>query len=140
MPERMPAYSPTRCWCARKMGSGGSEDGQWRYSIPLLHVTEVRREALHPLVGVDLDADDLLYYIAERLQSTGESAETREPATTISGDDRLLRLPALEEEIVVHKRPVQLGTAHISKRVLETKTQRSVPEAGGGGAHPAGSI
>jgi hypothetical protein len=36
-----------------------SDDGQWRYSIPLLHVTEVRQEALKPIVGVDLNTDDL---------------------------------------------------------------------------------
>jgi uncharacterized protein (TIGR02271 family) len=36
-------------------------------------------------------------------------------------------VPALEEEIHVRKRPVKLGTAHVSKRVQETKAQQSVP-------------
>jgi hypothetical protein len=67
------------------------------------------------------------YYITEHLQSTGEGVDTHQPTPVISGDDRLLRVPAFEEEVVVRKRPVQIGTAHISKRVHDNKTQRSVP-------------
>lgn len=119
-----------------------SDDGRWRYSIPVMFVSRVSQGALYPIVVVGLGADDLIHYVAEevplehlptqgaqarpRIQSgpreESEAAEPEEPE-----EPEVLRVPVAEEELVARKQPVPLGMAHVHKGVETAEAQKEVP-------------
>jgi uncharacterized protein (TIGR02271 family) len=99
-----------------------SDDGRWRYSIPLMFVRSLSQGAFHPIVLVALQEDELLHYLVQEVPSSrsaraiarqmGNNSE-EEP----DSDPEVLRVPLAEEELVAHKEPVQLGMAHVHKGV-----------------------
>ena len=110
-----------------------SDDGRWRYSIPLMFVSSVSQSALYPIVVVGLHQDDLLHYVAEevppeRAVRAGQPRQTQGEARQESeGEPEVLRVPVAEEELVAHKQPVPLGMAHVHKGVETREAQTQVP-------------
>lgn len=118
-----------------------SDDGRWRYSIPLMFVSGVSQEALYPMVVVGLGSDNLIYYVMEEMppehlsarlpwqpahsESREEQAGPEEPAEL--GAQEVLRVPVAEEEMVARKQPVPLGMAHVHKGVETTEAHTRVP-------------
>jgi uncharacterized protein (TIGR02271 family) len=111
-----------------------SEDGHWRYSVPLMFITNVTQGAFHPLIQVSLRADELTHYVVEELSPTADELGN---APTIASDaasladssspaeDTVLRLPIAHEELVIHKQPIVRGKVSVHKRV-EKREQRVV--------------
>lgn len=101
-----------------------SDDGQWRYSLPLMLVTEVTQQAFSPIVTLSLESDQLTYYIDGRIEQdtagrdTGIGREEGEPD---------LRIPLAVEELVIQKQPIRLGRIHIHKGVETEEKHISVP-------------
>lgn len=111
-----------------------SDDGRWRYSIPLMFVSSVSQSALYPVVVVGLHDDDLIHYVSAEVlparppqaaqQPRGEAPrEPQEP----EGEPEVLRVPLAQEELVARKQPVPLGMAHVHKGVETRETQARVP-------------
>lgn len=112
-----------------------SEDGHWRYSIPLMFVTTVTQGAFHPLVQISIRADELPHYILEEVayqdsafaNDATMAMERRGPPTDGRAPDEetVLRMPVAHEELVIHKQPIVRGKVSVHKRV-EKKEQRVV--------------
>jgi uncharacterized protein (TIGR02271 family) len=101
-----------------------SDDGQWRYSLPLMLVTEVTQQAFGPIVTLNLAADQLPHYIYGRIErdkagrDVGAGGEHSEPD---------LRIPLAVEELVIQKQPIRIGRIHIQKGVETEEKHISVP-------------
>ncbi|MGZ6364000.1 MAG: YsnF/AvaK domain-containing protein [Ktedonobacterales bacterium] len=101
-----------------------SDDGQWRYSLPLMLVTEATQQAFSPIVTLNLESDQLPYYIYGPIErdtagrDTGIGGEEGEPD---------LRIPLAVEELVIQKQPIRLGGIHIHKGVETEEKHLSVP-------------
>lgn len=118
-----------------------SDDGRWRYSIPMMFVTSVTQGTLYPMVVVSLAADDLIHYVAEEvppeyLPSGGPREQTPdkagaepagERAEEPAGEPEVLRVPLAEEELVAHKQSVPLEMAHVHKGVETAEARASLP-------------
>ena len=115
-----------------------SDDGRWRYSIPMMFVSSVSQGTLYTVVVVGLGADDLIHYVAEEVppehlpartaqaRQHAQSGPREEPAVAES-EPEVLRVPVAEEELVAHKQPVPLGMAHVHKGVETAEAQKQVP-------------
>src|SRR5215471_7515050 len=44
-----------------------SDDGHWRYSIPVMFISTIEQGALSPIVQLRLHPDELTHYVAEAL-------------------------------------------------------------------------
>lgn len=112
-----------------------SDDGRWRYSIPLMFITSVTQGAFHPLVQVQIRPDELTHYIIEAIPpkvarattppSTLASAPRAEPVA--SDEQPVLRAPVAAEEMIVRKEPVRLGKVHVHKDVETRQERMSLP-------------
>lgn len=123
-----------------------SNDGRWRYSIPLMFVSSVAQGTLSPIVVVGLQQDDLIHYVVEevpperpptraarlrrqrraRAEPAGAPQAEAEQAEQ-AGEPEVLRVPVAEEELVARKQPVPLGMAHVHKGVQTAEAQTQVP-------------
>lgn len=101
-----------------------SDDGQWRYSLPLMLVSEVTQQAFNPIVTLNLHLDQLPHYILERID---QGTERRGVEASGDEDEPALRIPLAAEELVVQKQPVRLGRVHIHKGVKTEEKHISVP-------------
>lgn len=118
-----------------------SDDGRWRYSIPVMFVSSVSQGTLYPIVVVGLGADDLIHYVAEEVppehlparaaqaqaRPQAQSGPREDPAAAEEAEPEVLRVPVAEEELVAHKQPVPLGMAHVHKGVETAEAQKQVP-------------
>ena len=101
-----------------------SDDGQWRYLLPLMLVGGVSQQAFNPVVTLRLMSDDLPRYILERVErkrsreDIAEGEKEGEPA---------LRIPLAAEELVVQKQPIRLGRVHIHKGIETEEKHINVP-------------
>lgn len=111
-----------------------SEDGHWRYSIPLMFVTNVAQGAFHSIVTVSIRAAELTHYIVEELTPHGSDFDNASTVANDSAmmtdtraheDDTVLRMPVAHEELVIHKQPIVRGKVRVHKRV-EKHEQRVV--------------
>jgi uncharacterized protein (TIGR02271 family) len=112
-----------------------SEDGHWRYSIPLMFVTTVTQGTFHPLVQISIHADELPHYISEEVpyqegsfaNDTTVVMDRNSPPTDGRAPDEetVLRMPVAHEELVIHKQPIVRGKVSVHKRV-EKQEQRVV--------------
>ena len=129
----------------RRARSGGnpdrmivrSEDGHWRYSIPLMFVTNVSQGAFHSIVQVSIRADELTHYIVEEL--TPPHSTDFGNAPTVAMDDaaltdsrahdgeEVLRMPIAHEELVIHKQPIVRGKVRVHKRVEKHEERVVLP-------------
>lgn len=118
-----------------------SDDGRWRYSIPMMFVSGVSQGTLYPIVVVGLDAEDLIHYVVEEVpperpratRTARRKAQSRPRAEQPAAEEpvveepEVLRVPVVEEELVAHKQPVPLGMAHVHKGVETAEAQTQVP-------------
>ncbi len=125
-----------------------SDDKHWRYSIPLMFVSNVTQSAFQPIVHVSVHADELSHYIVgpadeqslynqpttvlpqrqsqNQIQGQGQARRQPQVTGTDSGKDQsdvVLRMPIHEERLVVRKHPIVLGKVHVHKAV-ESEEQR----------------
>lgn len=110
-----------------------SEDGRWRYSIPLMFVHSVTQGAVQPIVYIAMHPDELIHYVYEAIpqpaqqpKAPSQAAERTDTAVQID-DDTVLNLPVHEEELFVRKRPVVLGKIHVHKGVESEERHVSLP-------------
>jgi uncharacterized protein (TIGR02271 family) len=108
-----------------------SDDGHWRYRIPLMVVSRASRGPFRSEVEVAIGRDDLAHYVAEELPET-PPAFTDDPAGhgqwgSMGQPPDTVRLPLAVEDLVAHKRPVVRGTVHIHKGVETVEQHHEVP-------------
>jgi uncharacterized protein (TIGR02271 family) len=100
-----------------------SDDGQWRYRLPLMLVGGVTQQAFHPVVTLNLHLEQLPYYVLESIEQSkaqkGAEADGEE-------DEPALRIPLAAEELVIQKQPIRLGRIHIHKGVETEEKHISV--------------
>lgn len=101
-----------------------SDDGQWRYRLPLMLVIEVTQQAFNPVVTLNLEPDQLPLYILE-YQEQGKAGREKEMDEEEGEPD--LRIPLAVEELVVQKQPSRRGRIHIHKGVESEEKHISVP-------------
>lgn len=120
-----------------------SDDGQWRYSIPLMFVQSVSQGTFHPVVYLTMQPEELAHYVVEAIperergrtfaqvrtderapETAPVAADTKaQPPEAASPDeDLVLSMPIVREELVVRKEPTVLGTIRVHKGV-ETEEQ-----------------
>lgn len=101
-----------------------SDDGRWRYLLPLMLVEGVSQQPFNPVVTLRLNSDDLPHYILERV----ERDRSREDAAVGENESEpTLRIPLAVEELVAQKLPIRLGKVHIHKGVEIEEKHISVP-------------
>lgn len=127
----------------RRARSGGnpdrmlvrSEDGHWRYSVPLMFVTNVSQGAFHSIVQVSIRADELTHYIVEELTPPQNPEFGNAPTLADGGQltdtrargDEVLRMPIAHEELVIHKQPIVRGKVRVHKRVEKHEERVVLP-------------
>lgn len=99
-----------------------SDDGRWRYSIPLMFVSSVTQGTLRPIVQVTVGPDELTHYIVGELPARETSRASAAPSESAT-----LRVPVAAEELVVHKQPETVGMAHVHKGVEQLAQEMTVP-------------
>lgn len=110
-----------------------SEDGRWRYSVPLMFVHSVTQGAFQPLVYIAMQPDELVHYIYEfippqsKTPSQPAPAARTDTAVPADDDDDTLRVPVYEEDLFVHKRPVVLGKIRVHKDVESEERTVALP-------------
>lgn len=107
-----------------------SEDGQWRYRIPLMLVTSVTQEAFSPVVHITMEPSDLPHYIMEEGQATTTTAAAMGASDgqwAIQADDETLRIPLAAEELIAQKQAVVRGKVHVHKGVETVEQRFTVP-------------
>lgn len=125
-----------------------SDDGHWRYSIPLMFVNKVSQGTFHPVVYLSVQPEELVHYVVDALPEpvrhhgtaqprTDERApkEAEIPSGTSVGpagaesvdEDLVLNMPIAHEELVVRKEPVVLGTIRVHKGVESEEQHVTVP-------------
>jgi len=104
-----------------------SDDGRWRYALPLLLVTDVSQEMLHTIVNVRLAGDELPHYITEELDTGAEreAAGTATGANAPEGGDVVV--PLAMEELRARKEPAQVGSVRVHKGVETIRQHLTVP-------------
>lgn len=101
-----------------------SDDGQWRYSLPLMLVGMVTQQAFNPVVTLNLNLDQLPYYVLESIKPSKEQKSTDAEG---KGTEPALRIPLAAEELMVQKQPIRLGSIHVHKGVETEEKHISVP-------------
>jgi uncharacterized protein (TIGR02271 family) len=115
-----------------------SDDGHWRYSIPLMFINGIAQGAFHPIVELRLNPDELTHYIVEQVESQQHTQQVApasngatEAASAATSDDGaqspVLRVPLAVEELVVHKEPILRGKVHVHKGVETVEQQVDLP-------------
>lgn len=102
-----------------------SDDGRWRYSIPLMFVTSVTQGALHPVAQVTMGAGELAHYIVGEVPPGAAQQRPETPETP--SELATLHVPIATEELVVHKQPEPVGMAHVHKGVEQHAQELTVP-------------
>lgn len=100
-----------------------SDDGQWRYALPLLLARRVERAERGQVLNLELPRSELPYYIAERLGEQGQ-ADRATPAEP--GQDEVV-VPVAAEDLVVRKEPALWGRVRIHTGVETSEQQVTVP-------------
>lgn len=105
-----------------------SDDGRWRYRIPLMLVSGVARAAFAQIVTLDLAPEDLTQYIVE------ETNTMRQPSDDIEGasrepieDQDTITVPLASEQLVARKTPVVRGHLKVHKRIKTEEQRLEVP-------------
>lgn len=107
-----------------------SEEGRWRYSIPLMLVRTVSQETFHTMVYLSIGADELPHYVVESL---AETQDEQAPPAMPGGEwspasaEETLRIPLAAEQLTAHKQSVLLGKVHVHKGVESVKQSITVP-------------
>src|SRR5579872_2474007 len=73
-----------------------SEDGRWRYSIPLMFVHSVTQSAFQPVVYIAMHPDELVHYIYEAIPQQQPKTPSQPTDTAVQpqpDDDTVLKLP-----------------------------------------------
>ena len=105
-----------------------SDDGRWRYSIPLMFISTIDQGAFSPIVQLRLDPDELTHYVAEALPARPRATRTDTSAPPPAPEEEpALRVPLVVEELVVRKEPLLLGKVHIHKGVETVEQRMQVP-------------
>jgi uncharacterized protein (TIGR02271 family) len=125
-----------------------SDDGRWRYSIPLMFVNRVSQGTFHPVVYLTMQPEELTNYVVEAIPEqerahtpapprTDERAPVEAHATVPASDqqaesgapdeDLVLSMPIVHEELVVRKEPTVLGTIRVHKGVETEEQHISLP-------------
>lgn len=125
-----------------------SDDGCWRYSIPLMFVNKVSQGTFHPVVYLAVQPEELVHYVVEAIpeperahgatqprtdEQDPEASEISAGASTDSAsgetadEDLVLNMPIAHEELVVRKEPVVLGTIRVHKGVESEEQHVTVP-------------
>jgi len=116
-----------------------SDDGHWRYSIPLMFISAIMQGAFHPIVELRLNPDELTHYIVEQIEPqeharqpaapAGNGAARETPAAMADDDAQspVLRMPVAVEELVVRKQPILRGKVHVHKGVETVEQQVDLP-------------
>lgn len=110
-----------------------SEDGQWRYSIPLMLVRTVSQDTFHTTVYLSIDAADLPSYIDTSLATDSAVSDEETMPTLPSGEwtppseEETLRIPLAAEELTAYKQAALLGKVHLHKGVETVEQRLSVP-------------
>lgn len=111
-----------------------SDDGRWRYSIPLMFVTSATQGTFHPIVQIAVHSDELAHYILEEVHGEPQdgAAIADEPTTVLDArelpqDDVVARMPVVEEQLIVRKQPVVRGKVHIRKSVETAEQHIALP-------------
>lgn len=114
-----------------------SEDGQWRYRIPLMLVTSVTQEAFSAVVHITMEPRDLPHYIMEEQRGSAATAPpVSATATPMSAtdeqwaagaDEETLRIPLAAEELIAQKQAVVRGNVHVHKGVETVEQSFTVP-------------
>lgn len=115
-----------------------SDDGHWRYSIPLMFINGIAQGAFHPIVELRLNPDELTHYIIEQVESqqhtqqaapagNGAAHETRAATGDNDAAGAMLRVPVAVEELVVHKEPILRGKVHVHKGVETVEQHVDLP-------------
>lgn len=114
-----------------------SDDGRWRYSIPLMFINGIAQGAFHPIVELRLNPDELTHYIVEQVEpqqhahqvAPAGNGATEAASATPDGDAQspVLRVPVAVEELVVHKEPILRGKVHIHKGVETVEQHVDLP-------------
>lgn len=131
-----------------------SDDGQWRYSIPLMFVNRVSQGTFHPVVYLNMQPDELVHYVVEAIPeaergraATRPRTDERAPAASplvgagagapaeqaaeaqppAADEDLVLSMPVAYEELVVRKEPSVLGRIRVHKGVETEERHVSLP-------------
>jgi uncharacterized protein (TIGR02271 family) len=114
-----------------------SDDGHWRYSIPLMFINAITQGAFHPIVELRLNPDELTHYIVEQIEPrqnaqqvgapAGNGASHTAAAALDDAEEPALRVPVAIEELVVHKEPILRGKVHVHKGVETVEQQVELP-------------
>lgn len=104
-----------------------SDDGQWRYSLPLMLVVDVKHQTFNTLVTINLNRDQLPQYVVERIAGSERRTTTTTTQPTTASEEPVLRVPVAEETLIVQKHPAQIGTIHIHKGVEVEERHVTVP-------------
>ncbi len=125
-----------------------SDDGHWRYSIPLMFVNRVSQGTFHPVVYLAMQPEELTHYVVEAIpeQQRGRApalprtderapaevptsaAATAQPGETEAlAEDVVLSMPIAHEELVIRKEPAVLGTIRVHKGVESEEQHVTLP-------------
>jgi uncharacterized protein (TIGR02271 family) len=105
-----------------------SDDGRWRYSIPVMFISTIEQGAFSPIVQLRLDPDELTHYVAGALPGTPHASRSDMAARPpTSEEEPTLRVPLAIEELVVRKEPLLLGKVHVHKGVEAVEQRTQVP-------------
>lgn len=133
-----------------------SDDGRWRYSIPLMFVNRVSQGTFHPVVYLSMQPEELSHYVVEAIpeperasaqakprtderapaeatlptEANATSTTAEEAAAGAMGapdEDLVLSMPIAHEELVVRKEPMVLGTIRVHKGVESEDQHLTLP-------------
>jgi uncharacterized protein (TIGR02271 family) len=105
-----------------------SDDGRWRYSIPVMFISTIEQGVFSPIVQLRLDPHELSHYAAEALPSRPRVSGLGTVAgPPLPEEEPALRVPLAVEELVVRKEPLLLGKVHVHKGVETVEQRLEVP-------------
>jgi uncharacterized protein (TIGR02271 family) len=93
-----------------------SDDGRWRYNIPLMLAQDVAQAAFHPVVQLTIQPEELTHYAAA-VDDARRDGRADHAAMGQDEDQPTLIIPVAVEELHAHKEPVVRGYIHIHKGV-----------------------
>lgn len=108
-----------------------SEDGRWRYHLPVLLVNGVTQGTFYTVINLTIGPDELVHYRAEEIDQATANRQTAAelPVGEWTPDDQAatLRIPLAAEELTAFKQPIELGMVHVHKGVETIEQAMDVP-------------